>query len=117
MKLNDLFPRKYATGGDLAGKSVTLTISHLRLEKMIPTPGTAPVEKWVVFFKEAQKGIVLSKTLAFQISKAVGSEDTEEWPGKRVTLFPETVNVAGQTRVAIRARQAAAPVQTSTPAA
>ena len=117
MKLNDLFPRKYATGEDLAGKSVTLTISHLRLEKMIPTPGTAPVEKWVVFFKEAQKGIVLSKTLATQIARAVGSDDTEEWPGKRVTLFPETVNVAGQTRVAIRARQAAAPVQTSTPAA
>jgi len=107
MKLNDLFPRKYATGEDLAGKSVTLTISHLRLEKMIPTPGTAPVEKWVVFFKEAQKGIVLSKTLAFQISKAVGSEDTDDWVGKKVVLYPEPVNVAGYTRTAIRARAVA----------
>lgn len=107
MKLNDLFPRKYATGEDLAGKSVALTISHLRLEKMIPTPGTAPVEKWVVFFKEAQKGIVLSKTLAFQISKAVGSEDTDDWVGKKVVLYPEPVNVAGYTRTAIRAREAA----------
>jgi len=107
MKLNELFPRKYATGEDLAGKSVTLTISHLRLEKMIPTPGTAPVEKWVIFFKEAQKGIVLSKTLAFQISKVVGSEDTDEWVGKKVVLYPEPVNVAGYTRTAIRARKAA----------
>ncbi len=107
MKLNDLFPCKYATGEDLAGKSVTLTISHLRLEKMIPTPGTAPVEKWVVFFKEAQKGIVLSKTLAFQISKAVGSEDTDDWVGKKVVLYPEPVNVAGYTRTAIRARAVA----------
>ena len=107
MKLNDLFPRKYATGEDLAGKSVTLTISHLRLEKMIPTPGTAPVEKWVIFFKEAQKGIVLSKTLAFQISKVVGSEDTDEWVGKKVVLYPEPVNVAGYTRTAIRARAVA----------
>ena len=107
MKLNELFPRKYATGEDLAGKSVTLTISHLRLEKMIPTPGTAPVEKWVVFFKEAQKGIVLSKTLAFQISKAVGSEDTDDWVGKKVVLYPEPVNVAGYTRTAIRARAVA----------
>ena len=106
MKLNDLFPRKYATGEDLAGKSVTLTISHLRLEKMIPTPGTAPVEKWVVFFKEAQKGIVLSKTLAFQISKAVGSEDTDDWVGTKVVLYPEPVNVAGYTRTAIRAKAA-----------
>ncbi len=107
MKLNELFPRKYATGEDLAGKSVTLTISHLRLEKMIPTPGAAPVEKWVVFFKEAQKGIVLSKTLAFQISKVVGSEDTEDWTGKKVVLYPEPVNVAGYTRTAIRAKATA----------
>ncbi len=117
MKLDELFPRKYATGQDLHGRPVTLTISHLRTEKMVPTPGTPPVDKWVIFFKDAQKGVVLSKTLATQIARAVGSDDTEEWPGKRVTLFPETVNVAGQTRVAIRARQAAAPVQTSTPAA
>ena len=106
MKLNDLFPRKYATGEDLAGKSVTLTISHLRQEKMIPTPGAAPVEKWVVFFKEAQKGIVLSKTLAFQISKAVGSEDTDDWVGKKITIFPEEVMVAGKPRTAIRAKAA-----------
>ena len=106
MKLNDLFPRKYATGEDLAGKSVTLTISHLRLEKMIPTPGTAPVEKWVVYFKEAQKGVVLSKILATQIAQAVGSEDTDAWPGKRVMLYPEEVNVAGKPRTAIRARKA-----------
>ena len=107
MKLNDLFPRKYATGEDLAGKSVTLTISHLRQEKMTPTPGAAPVEKWVVFFKEAQKGIVLSKTLAFQISKVVGSEDTDDWVGKKVVLYPEPVNVAGYTRTAIRAKATA----------
>lgn len=117
MKLNDMFPRKYATGEDLQGRPVTLTIARLQSEKMTPTPGAAPVEKWVIFFREAQKGVVLSKTLATQIARAVGSDDTDEWPGKRITLFPETVNVAGQTRVAIRARQAAAPAQTSTPAA
>ena len=106
MKLNELFPSKYATGQDLAGKSVALTISHLRSEKMIPTPGTPPVDKWVVYFKEAQKGVVLSKILATQIAQAVGSEDTDAWPGKRVMLYPEEVNVAGKPRPAIRARKA-----------
>ena len=106
MKLNELFPSKYATGQDLAGKSVALTISHLRSEKMIPTPGTPPVDKWVVYFKEAQKGVVLSKILATQIAQAVGSEDTDAWPGKRVMLYPEEVNVAGYTRTAIRAKAA-----------
>jgi hypothetical protein len=109
MKLDELFPRKYATGEDLQGRPVTLTISHLHLEKMTPTPGAAPVEKWVIFFKEAQKGIVLSKTLAIQVAQAVGSDDTDAWTGKRVTLFPESVTVAGQARIAIRAKIAQTP--------
>ena len=106
MKLDELFPRKYATGQDLHGRPVTLTISHLRTEKMVPTPGTPPVDKWVIFFKDAQKGIVLSKTLAFQISRAIGSDDTDAWSGKRVTLYPEDVTIAGQNRTAIRAKKA-----------
>lgn len=105
MKYSDLFPRKYATGEDLQGKPVTLTISHLRIEKMTPTAGAAPVEKWVIFFREAQKGIVLSKILASQIAQATGADDTDHWPGKRVTLYPENVTVAGQARTAIRARR------------
>lgn len=106
MKLNDLFPRKYAAGEDLQGRPFTVTISHLQLEKMTPTPGAAPVEKWVVFFKETQKGVVLSKTLATQIAQAVGSDDTDNWSGKKVVIYPETVNVAGKTRIAIRAKAA-----------
>jgi len=109
MKLDDLFPRRFATGEDLKGRPVTLTISHLRSEKMTPTPGAAPVERWVVYFKDAQKGIVLSKTLATQIAQAVGSDDTDAWVGKRVTLYPVTVTVAGQTRIAIRAKAAQTP--------
>jgi len=106
MKLNELFPSKYATGQDLQGKPVALTISHLRSEKMIPTPGASPIEKWVVYFKEAQKGVVLSKVLATQIAQAIGSDDTDAWTGKRVMLYPEEVMVAGKARTAVRARKA-----------
>lgn len=113
MKLNELFPKKYANGEDLHGKPITLTISRLQLEKMTPTPGAAPVDKWVIFFAEAQKGIVLSKTLATQIARAVGSDDTDAWPGKRVTLYPESVTVAGTPRIAIRAKAAQTPAVTT----
>ena len=106
MKLNELFPHKYASGEDLQNLPYTLTISHLRQEKMIPTPGAAPVDKWVLYFKETQKGIVLSKTLASQIAQAVGSDDTDNWVGKKITIFPEEVMVAGKPRTAIRAKKA-----------
>ncbi len=103
MKVSDLFPSKYATGADLNGRPVTLTISHVRAETMNP-PGSAPVEKWVIYFDGAKKGIVLSRTLAMQIAKAVGTDDVSLWTGKPVTLYPETIRVAGQEKIAIRAK-------------
>ena len=106
MKLNEMFPRKYATGQDLAGKSPTLTIAGVSSEKMRPSPQSPEVQKFVIYFQETKKGVVLSRTLAQQIARAVGSDDTDNWIGKRVTLYPESVTVAGVNRVAIRAKAA-----------
>lgn len=107
MKLSEMYPKKYASGEDLHGRPVTLTISHIRPEKMRPNAQSPEVEKYVIYFDGAQRGIVLSKVLATQIAQAVGSDDTDLWNGKKVTLYPEQVNVAGVTRIAIRARKAA----------
>jgi len=52
------------------------------------------------------KGIIFCKTLAKQISEALGSENTNDWTGKRIVLFPQKLMVAGAQRVAIRARSA-----------
>jgi len=105
MKISELFPRKYATGADLNGKPATLTIARVTQEEMRPNPNAKPEAKWVLYFKGAQKGIVLSRTLAQQIAEITGEDDTDHWPGKRVTLYPVPMTVAGQARVAIRARK------------
>jgi hypothetical protein len=105
MKLAQMFPKRYATGEDLQGKPVTLTIAKVSQEKMHPNPNSPAVDKWVIYFEKAQKGIVLSRTLAYQIAEAIGSDETADWGGKRVTLYPEAMLVAGQKRVAIRARK------------
>ena len=63
-------------------------------------------KKWVVYFQGAQKGVVLSRTLAEQIAEAVGSVETDDWIGHPVTLYPQNVVVAGKQRIAIRARAA-----------
>jgi len=104
MNVNDLYPSKYATGADLNGRPVTLAISHLNKEKMTP-PGSAPVEKWVLYFDHAKRGVVLSRTLAVQIAHILNTEETDQWHGQKITLFPEAVMVAGRERIAIRARQ------------
>jgi hypothetical protein len=105
MKVSEMFPRKYASGDDLNGKPATLTIKRLSQEEMRPG-GAAPVKKWVVYFEGAQKGVILTRTLAGQIAEALGDDNTDGWPGKRVTLFAVPMNVAGRQVKAIRARAA-----------
>ena len=108
MKIDDIYPRKYATGEDLNGKPVTLVIASIIPETMRPGPGAQPIEKWVVYFERASKGVILSRTLAHQIVDATGQDDTVNWIGQRVTLFPLPMRVAGRDVVAIRARKPAA---------
>jgi len=106
MKLSQMFPRRFATGEDLQGRPVTLTITKVAQEKMRPQPNAPEGERWVIYFKEAQKGVILSRTLAYQIGEAVGDEETDHWIGKRVTLYPQPMTVAGKRVTAIRARSA-----------
>lgn len=108
MKVSEMYPSRYATGADLQGRAHELTIQTVRAEKMRPSQAAEEVTKFVVYFVEAKRGVVLNKTLAQQIAKITGSDDTDDWEGKRVTIYPEPVTVAGTPRVAIRARAAAA---------
>ena len=104
MKLTQMFPKRYATGEDLQGRAITLTIASISCEKMHPQANAPEVEKWVVYFEEAKKGVVLNRTLAYQIAEFLGSEETDDWIGKRITLFPQPMTVAGKKVTAIRAR-------------
>lgn len=108
MKLDEMFPRRYASGADLDGKNVTLTIDSVRAERMRPRANAAEETNYVVYFVGAKKGVVLSKTLSNQIDDAVGGQrDTDNWKGKQVTLYPQPLTVAGKDRVAIRAQKSA----------
>jgi hypothetical protein len=104
--LKEMFPSKYVTGGDLGGRSFPVTIARVQAEKMRASAGSAEETGWVLYFAESKtgKGIVLRRTLAGQIARALGSEDTDEWTGKKIVIYPEAVTVAGVPRVAIRAR-------------
>lgn len=104
MKINEMFPSKYVTGADLGGRSFVVTIARVQLERMRPNAQSPEVEKYVLYTVEGKRGIVLGKPLALQIAKALGEEDTDQWAGKKITIYPESVTVAGMQRLAIRAR-------------
>ncbi len=105
MKLEEMFPSRYVKGQDLQGRDVIVTLASVQPERMRPNSQSPELQKFVLYTVEGKKGVVLSKTLASQIARALGSDDSDDWTGMKVTLYPEPMTVAGVQRVAIRARK------------
>jgi len=107
MKLNNMFPRKFATGEDLNGHSVTVTVKKMSIDKLSPRPGQPPEDRFILYFEETIKGVILSRTLADQIASILQNDETDLWIGEKITLYPLPLTVAGKSRIAIRARKPA----------
>lgn len=87
---------------DSAGGSVRLRIKQLAMEKLKNKDGDEE-EKPVLFFQNAEKGLVLNKTNANRIASVHGWE-TDEWTGKVIELYTESVEAFGKMTDAIRVR-------------
>ena len=85
MKVNQAFPRKYADAADLGGKSVTLEIDHLATEQVYRPQERDQQTIYIVYFKGAKKGVVMSSRLAHEIAEAIGDDEMNNWIGKKVT--------------------------------
>lgn len=91
------FPSKYLKEADLMGSSKIFTMTSISIEKV--GDDTKPV----VYFQEEQRGLVLNKTNANSISDVHGRE-TDNWPGKKIELFPHTTEFQGRMAPCIRVR-------------
>jgi len=110
-----LFPNKYLKAADVAEKpdGVTLTIHSVTQEKL-RVQGGDDEDKWIIHFTEMQKRpedkrkrLVLQKTNALLIAKATGKNDSDDWPGCKITLFATTCQAFGATVDCIRVKTAA----------
>lgn len=114
MNVHQMFPSRYVTAFDLNGNDVTVTIKTVVMEEM---GGQETEEKPVVMFDKATKGMVLNKTNGLTIADLYGPE-TDNWTGKRVTLYSAKVKAFGAVHDAIRIRpQVPPPTQRDTPPA
>lgn len=95
MRINDAFPSKYLAAADLNGKTITVTIDTIQMEEV------GEDHKPVVYFRGAKKGMVLNKTNASTISRMHG-QDTDDWIGKRISIWPTQTDFRGDTVPCIR---------------
>ena len=101
MNIEQAFPSNYVKASDLNGKPSLLTIRTCVREEL--GQGNDKEKKPVLYFKEAQKGLVLNKTNANVIVDAYGKM-TEDWEGKPVEVYPTQVEFKGKLVDGIRLR-------------
>ena len=107
MKKSDVFPSKYVKVADLNGGDVEATISSVEWEKV------GDDEKAVCYFKGNKvKPLPLNKTNYESIQDIDGDEETDNWGGTIVVLYPTTVRFNGSLTPCIRLR-APVPAQAS----
>lgn len=99
MKGSDVFPSKWLKADDLGEDEPTFTITRVVMEEISNTE-----QKPVIYFKGQKKGMVCNKTNWNRIAYIHKSDDSDDWPGKAITLYVELVDMQGQMKPAIRVK-------------
>jgi hypothetical protein len=99
MKRSEALPSKYFRAVDVT-KPRVLVIDAVLHHKLVN--GGVETEKPVCFFtdpttgKRVPQGLVLAPTKWDAMEAATGKDDTDEWKGERVELFPDTTTFQGK---------------------
>lgn len=135
MQVTDMFPARYLRGQDMT-KPILVELNGVELTELRAGPDKPAEPAFVLYFKDVSSGnpadghgirglmfhrgkghaLVLRKSLAEEINQATATQDTEQWRGKRVVLYPEQRTVARRSVVSIRARAPKTGQQPTAPA-
>ena len=95
MNINQAFPSDYLKVSDLGGRAHKLLMGQLTTEKI------GQDMRPVLHFQNAGKGLVLNRTNANTIANMYG-EETDNWFGQPITIFPDTTDFRGERVPCIR---------------
>jgi hypothetical protein len=97
-------PSTYLKWQDLEGQDWVLTIARVAKEQIKSQDGSSK-EKFILYFKEHEKGLVLNTTNIKTLYKLYGTDESDTWIGKRLTLYvKDDVEFGGEMVSAIRIR-------------
>jgi hypothetical protein len=101
VNIRDAYPSKYLTATDLPEEGPqSVTIEKIGLEEV----GRDKEIKPVIYFEEFGKSLICNKTNARSIARALGSEEFDDWVGRRIALYRAEVEFAGEMVEAIRVK-------------
>jgi hypothetical protein len=100
MKSTDVFSSRYISAADLKDRDVAVTIERVEIEKM-PSGEKKPA----LFFRGKEKAFLLNKTNFNTIADVLGADDTDDWEGKQITIYPTETDYQGKMVDCIRVRR------------
>ncbi len=101
MKISAAFPSNYLKSDDLDGQPRIITVRTCVQEEL--GQGKDKQKKPVLYFNKGNKGLVLNVTNAKTVAKTYG-DDTANWTGKQIEIYPTQVEFKGDLVDAIRVR-------------
>lgn len=120
MKAGQMIESKYLKKEDLNGEEVIVTIVKIGQGNVAMEDQPEDL-KWMMKFKEFKKPFVLNSTNIQLLTKACGTDETDDWIGKEVILYvDDNVSFGGKLVGGIRvksAKPAAAPKRAGAAAA
>jgi len=87
---------------DLQGKPCRLVIDAVNTETIEGDHGKE--KKLVARFTGKEKGLILNRTNADSIAELAGSEDTDDWQGHAIVLYPDKTKYGGKVVDCMRVR-------------
>jgi len=96
VKIGAAFPGQYIKAADLQGKRVQVTIDRVEMEDI------GGETKPVLHFRGKERGLVLNKTNANAVWGINGSDDTDDWSGTTIILYPSKTDFQGKRVDCIR---------------
>ena len=90
-----MFPTKFMKASDVEDEPTTVTVAGVEAVEL--DDGT----KYALSFEESGKQLILNVTNGRTIEKLYGDE-TDDWIGKRITLFAAQVEFKGDQVMAVR---------------
>ncbi len=98
-KRNEIFPSKYLKASDLAGKPLVVEIERAPTETL--GSGADAEKKTVLYFRNGVKPMPLNMT-NWDAVAVIAGDDTDDWAGHRVELYPTTTELKGKVVDCIR---------------
>ena len=98
---NEAFPSRLFKAADITEEGLPLKIAKVEQEKVGPDQEL----KWVLYFKGHDKQLVLNGTNWDLIAAALREEDSDNWIGKTIELYPTQTQFGKKMVDCIRVRR------------